>query len=107
MRNRGSFSRKVGDFNNDGRQDILVLTSAAKESVSVIVNEGGGQFSQKFLVEAHPSYGYTGMILHDFDEDGQMDFLTLNGDNGDSDPYNTLKRDQGIRIYLKSGQPGV
>ncbi len=32
-----------------------------------------------------------------------MDILTLNGDNGDSDPFNTLKRDHGIRIYLNKG----
>ena len=99
----GIVQSEVGDFNNDGRQDILVLTSAGRESVSMIVNEGNGQFSQKKLVEAHPSFGYTGMVLRDFNEDGRMDFLTLNGDNADSDPYNTLKRDQGIRIYLNQG----
>jgi len=37
------------------------------------------------------------------DRDGRMDLITLNGDNGDSDPYNSLKRDQGIRIYLNKG----
>ena len=32
-----------------------------------------------------------------------MDILTVNGDNVDSDPYNTLKNQQGIRIYLNQG----
>ncbi|MBH52823.1 MAG: hypothetical protein CMI18_00555 [Opitutaceae bacterium] len=38
------------------------------------------------------------------DGDGRKDLVTLNGDNGDSDPYNTLKRDQGIRIFLNRGE---
>jgi hypothetical protein len=41
--------------------------------------------------------------LQDFNDDGQMDILTVNGDNVDSDPYNTLKNFHGIRIYLNRG----
>ena len=99
----GIVKSEVHDFNEDGHPDIAVLMSAARENLSIFTGNGQGEFTRNIIVEAHPSYGYTGMQLRDFNEDGRMDIMTLNGDNGDSDPYNTLKRDQGIRIYLNQG----
>jgi hypothetical protein len=100
----GIVKSEVYDFNNDGLKDIAVLMSAARENLSIFVNEGGGEFTRNIIVEGNPSFGYTGLELRDFNNDGRMDLFTLNGDNGDSDPYNTLKRDQGIRIYLNKGE---
>ena len=91
------------DFNGDGRLDIALLSSAAREGFHIFVNDGDGTFSQKTIFEKNPSFGYTGFELRDFDSDRRIDLLTINGDNGDSDPYNTLKRDHGIRIYLGRG----
>ena len=93
----------VHDFNEDGYLDIVVMMSAARENVSVFLNDKNGTFTQNVLWEKHPSFGYIGFELKDFNGDGQMDLLTLNGDNGDSDTYNTLKRDHGIRLYLNKG----
>ncbi len=99
----GIVKSETHDFNGDGFQDIVALMSAARENVSVFLNQGDGSFSRHIVVEGHPSFGYTGLVLRDFNGDDKMDLITLNGDNGDSDPYNTLKRDQGIRIYLNQG----
>jgi len=99
----GIVKGEAHDFNGDGFQDILVMASAARENVSLFINDGKGGFEQTVLWEKHPSFGYIGFELRDFNGDGALDILTLNGDNGDSDPYNTLKRDHGIRIYLNRG----
>lgn len=99
----GIVKSEVHDFNEDGHPDIAVLMSAARENLSILVGNGEGEFTREIIVESHPSFGYTNMELRDFNEDGRMDIMTLNGDNADSDPYNTLKRDQGIRIYLNEG----
>lgn len=99
----GIVKSEAHDFDGDGLQDILVMASAARENIHVLANQGDGRFERKVLFEAHPSFGYTTFVLRDFNDDGRMDILTLNGDNGDSDPYNTLKRDQGLRIYLNAG----
>ena len=99
----GIVKSEAHDFNGDGRLDIVVLMSDARENVSIFINEEDGSFTRRIIVEQHPSFGYTGFELRDFNEDGLMDLLTINGDNGDSDPFNTLKRDHGIRIYLNRG----
>ncbi|MBC9889550.1 MAG: hypothetical protein F7B06_06810 [Opitutae bacterium] len=99
----GIVKSETHDFNGDGFQDIVALMSAARENVSIFLNQGDGSFTRHIVIEGHPSFGYTGLVLGDFNGDDKMDLITLNGDNGDSDPYNTLKRDQGIRIYLNRG----
>lgn len=99
----GIVKGEAHDFDGDGYLDIIVMMSAARENVTVFLNNKNGTFTQKVLWEKHPSFGYIGFKLRDFNSDGQMDLITLNGDNGDSDTYNTLKRDHGIRIYLNQG----
>ncbi|GAB5562402.1 MAG: hypothetical protein SynsKO_40490 [Synoicihabitans sp.] len=91
------------DFNEDGRMDFAVLAGHARENLTIFINEGDLSFSEHPVFTAPASFGFTGMLLRDFDNDGRVDFVILNGDNGDSDPYNTLKSHQGIRILLNRG----
>ena len=100
----GIVESQVHDFNGDGLPDIAVLASAAAENLSLFINQGDRTFRPQLIVSQHPSFGYTALKLRDMNNDGRMDIITANGDNGDSDPYNTLKRDQGIRIYLNQGE---
>lgn len=99
----GAVKADVHDFNDDGLLDIVVLVSDAREGLHILENLGDGRFSQHTLFETHPAYGHTYLELHDFDSDGLMDFLVVNGDNVDSDPYNTRKNYHGLRIYLNRG----
>lgn len=91
------------DFNDDDRLDIVVLASHARENLSLYLQQPDGTFDRRTLVTQPASFGYTGLLLRDMNRDGRMDLVTLNGDNGDSDPYNTLKAHHGIRIYLNAG----
>ncbi len=95
---------QIHDFNGDERPDIAVLTSHAREGLSILVNQGDAKFESHQITSQPASFGYTGLELRDFNNDGLVDILTLNGDNGDSDPYNTLKSHQGIRILLNRGE---
>jgi len=81
-----------------------VLLSDAREGLYILINNGENQFTSTTVFETHPSYGHTYFELQDFNSDGLMDILTVNGDNVDSDPYNTLKNYHGIRIYLNRGE---
>jgi len=99
----GAVKAEFHDFNSDGYLDIAVLLSDAREGFYILTNDGANQFESTTVFETHPSYGHTYFELQDFNRDGLMDVLTVNGDNVDSDPYNTLKNFHGIRIYLNRG----
>lgn len=99
----GPIKCAVHDFNADGLADIVLIVSDVKEHLSLFVNQGNGTFEEIVILETHPSWGYIGLELADLNQDGHMDILTGNGDNVDSDPYNTLKRFHGIRAYINDG----
>jgi hypothetical protein len=99
----GAVACELHDFDRDGQLDVAVLFSDARENFSIFLNRGGLEFERKIIVESHAAFGYIGFQLVDFDHDGRMDVVTVNGDNVDSDPFNTLKRDHGIRVYLNRG----
>jgi hypothetical protein len=100
----GAVKAEVADFNDDGLLDIMVLISDAREGLHILENQGNGGFEAHMLFETHPAYGHTFFELQDFDGDGRIDVLVVNGDNVDSDPYNTRKNYHGLRIYLNRGE---
>ena len=99
----GGVKAEAADFNGDGRLDIAVLVSEAREAFYIFVNQGNNEFERHEVFETQPAYGHTYFELQDFDGDGMPDLLVVNGDNVDSDPYNTRKRYHGVRIYLNRG----
>lgn len=99
----GAVKVAIHDFNADGRNDVAVVISDAREKLVVYENEGNLRFSPREVLTAHPAFGYVGFELVDFDQDGRMDIITVNGDNVDSDPYNTVKPYHGVRLYQNVG----
>ncbi len=99
----GAVKTEPYDFNGDGLLDIMVLLSDAREGLHILENQGGNVFEMRTVFVSHPGYGHTYFELQDFNADGMMDVLVVNGDNVDSDPYNTKKNYHGIRIYLNRG----
>jgi hypothetical protein len=66
----------VGDFNGDGRPDIVVAGGGA---VSVLMNEGNGAFgaAQSYTVGGSP----TAVAVGDFNRDGKLDIVTANSNS--------------------------
>ena len=73
----------AGDFDNDGDEDLFVTELIAQGS-SLFVNDGSGSFEEQStrLGIRHPSLPYTGFgtAWFDFDNDGWLDLLAVNGD---------------------------
>lgn len=99
----GAVDCELRDFDGDGLLDVAALFGNAREDLSIFLNKGNGAFERRSIVSKHPAFGYVGFRWVDFDKDGDLDVFTINGDNIDSDPYNTLKDYQGIRLYLNDG----
>ena len=91
----------VHDFNEDSLPDIAALMANSDEGIDIWLNQGDGKFKQNRIFRFDPSYGSTCLKLVDWNEDGKMDLLYANGDNGDYPAI--LKNYHGIRLYLNKG----
>jgi hypothetical protein len=69
------YAMAVSDFNKDGKQDLVVANQAAN-SISVLLNAGGGQFSSRtdYPTGASPQY----VAVGDFNGDGNSDVVVAN-----------------------------
>lgn len=96
----GTIRTEVRDMNGDGAPDIMALSGQAWEGVHLFSNQGGGKFAHATVLEQHPAFGYSDFQMIDFNSDGDLDLITVNGDNGESSappkPYH------GLRIYLNA-----
>ncbi|HBH24301.1 MAG TPA: hypothetical protein DDY13_12860 [Cytophagales bacterium] len=99
----GSIMVKTHDFNKDGLIDIAALFAQGDEKIMIYYNDGEGNFRGNLkLVARFPSvYGSMYIDLEDFNGDGYMDIIYVNGDNFDYSQI--LKPYHGIRILENDG----
>ena len=100
----------AGDFDNDGDEDLF-MTHLMEETNTLYTNDGTGMFEDRTLQLGlgGPSLAYTafGAAWFDYDNDGWMDLLSLNGAvrmlgalSRDGDPY---PLDQPNQIFRNLG----
>ena len=77
----GIISNAVGDMNNDGKLDIVALVAQGRQELLVFINNGDETFTRHLIEENSPSFGGNNVEVSDFDNDGYVDILVLNGDN--------------------------
>ena len=99
----GSIMVKTHDFNRDGFMDIAALYAQGDEKIIIYYNDGKGGFRGNFKMAARfPSvWGSMYIDLKDFNSDGYMDIIYINGDNFDYSQI--LKPYHGIRILENDG----
>ena len=78
----GSMGVDAGDFDNDGDEDLF-MTHLTTETNTLYVNDGTGLFEDRSALSGlgPPSLDATGFgtAWLDFDNDGRLDVLTVNG----------------------------
>jgi hypothetical protein len=79
---KSSMGIDAGDFDNDGDEDLFI-TELTGQGVNLYVNDGSGVFEERsaqagLRLPSLPSTGF-GTAWFDFDNDGWLDVLTVNG----------------------------
>ena len=98
----GPVHTALGDFDGDGALDIVALRAEHYEDVTVYFSRGGSDFERRVVFRApHPSWGYSGMEVTDFDLDGDLDLLVTNGDGFDAGGL--LQPFHGVQLLLNQG----
>ncbi len=72
----GSLGNTVGDFNLDGKQDVVVL-NAGSNSLSVFLGNGTGSFAPAISV-ASGGFNPDNAAVADFNKDGKPDLVVTN-----------------------------
>jgi hypothetical protein len=99
----GAIRFEIRDMTGDGHADIVALFAQADERIVLFENDGRGTFSRhRILARFPPVYGSMDFSMHDFNGDGSMDILYVNGDNFDFS--RVLKPYHGIRILENDGK---
>ncbi|MEN8789585.1 MAG: VCBS repeat-containing protein, partial [Flavobacteriaceae bacterium] len=90
------------DMNGDGKTDLVVLTAQGDEGIIILYQEEPLVFRAEKVLRFSPVYGSSWFDLLDYEGDGDLDIITVNGDNADKSyvhkPYH------GFRIHLNNGQ---
>jgi hypothetical protein len=100
----GAIRFEIRDMTGDGAPDIVALFAQGDERIVLFENDGRGKFSgrQRILARFPPVYGSMYFSMHDFNGDGSMDILYVNGDNFDYS--HVLKPYHGVRILENDGR---
>ncbi len=90
----------VADVNNDGLED-LVVSSSYRDTSFVWLQSATGRFIKGSAIEYSWEYEDQGMLLFDFDQDGDQDLYAASGGNQFSPNHKTEFYQD--RLYLNDG----
>ncbi len=98
----GAIRTLAHDMNGDSKLDLVVLFAQGDEGITVFYQKENLQFEAERVLRFSPVYGSSWLELVDYEGDGDMDIVTVQGDNADYSFVN--KPYHGLRIFLNDGR---
>ena len=92
---RSEFTAPLGDFDGDGKLDVLVSTTSVsdgRQTLTLYRGKGNGTFTAGPVVYAGVDFSMVDFLIRDFNGDGKLDFLGYT--SGQSSAY----------LYLGNGR---
>ncbi|MEZ2414260.1 FG-GAP-like repeat-containing protein [Muriicola sp. E247] len=90
------------DMDGDGLMDLIALTSQGDETITILFQKKDLSFEAQKVLRFNPVYGSSWFELMDYEGDGDLDLVTVHGDNADKSyvhkPYH------GMRLHLNDGR---
>ncbi len=80
----GAYLVATGDFNGDGRADLVAL-STTKDTVTALLGNGSGGFTQSFMVDLSGAGPTKDIVVADMNRDGKLDIIVSHLNSGGFD----------------------
>jgi len=98
----GALRTEARDMDGDGKLDLVVLMAQGDEGVFILFQKNSLQFDAERVLRFSPVWGTSWMEVVDYEGDGDMDIVTVQGDNADFSFMN--KPYHGLRIFINDGR---
>lgn len=97
----GAIKTEIRDMNADGMPDLVLLTAQGDEGITIMYQEQDLEFRAERVIRFSPLYGSSWFEIVDYEGDGDLDLVTVHGDNADKS--NVLKPYHGMRLHINKG----
>ncbi len=98
----GALRTEAKDMDGDGKLDLVVLMAQGDEGIFILFQKNKLQFDAERVLRFSPVWGTSWMEVVDYEGDGDMDIVTVQGDNADFSFVN--KPYHGLRIFINDGR---
>ncbi len=102
LEHSGALNAKIHDFDRNGLDDIVLITSQSQQELLLYLNQGNRSFEKRILRKEVAGFGFNHLTLGDFNEDGLVDLVLVNGNNMEIKDA-PLKPYHGIRVLRNRG----